>query len=142
MARFFWKMIDPDNEFEVQAKDVLQLLNMFNDQYPGVISTNAMKLAKEKLKLGYPENLVKFKDFYALMVKMPTFMYPVFKLQHALQRKFLGQKFWEDKKHMMERARKMIKRMRDSNKDPNMSNVKFGDKTTVYDTHEGKKKKK
>ena len=28
-----------------------------------------MKLAKEKLRLGYPENLVKFKDFYALMVK-------------------------------------------------------------------------
>ena len=84
-----------------------------------------MKLAKEKLRLGYPENLVKFKDF-CIMVKMPTFMYPVFKLQHALQRKFLGQKFWEEKKHMMERARKMIKRLRDSDKDPNMSNVNSG----------------
>lgn len=42
---------------------------------------------------------------------------------------------------MMERARKMIKRLRDSDQDPNMSNVKFGDNATVYDTHEAKKKK-
>ena len=141
MARFFWKIIDPENMFEAEAKDVLRLINMLSEQYPGIISTNAIKLAKSRLKLEYPENIVKYKDFYVLVTKMPTFLYPVFRLQHSIQEKFLGQKYWEDKKIMMERARQMVKKQRDSGNDPNMRQTRAGDDKKVFvDAKKNKKR--
>ena len=129
MARFFWSMIDPDGTRHATAHDVQGLLQMMDRQAPGVLSRNAMKLANTKLNMNPKtmESMVAFKDFYQLCVKMPPFLYPAFKLQHALQRKFLGQKYWEDKKVMMERARAMVKKMRDDGSDPNMQQSKKGD---------------
>ena len=71
---------------------------------------------------------------------MPTFLYPVFRLQHSIQEKFLGQKYWEDKKIMMERARQMVKKQRDSGNDPNMRQTRAGDDKKVF--VDAKKKKK
>ena len=58
---------------------------------------------------------------------MPPFLYPAFKLQHAMQKKFFGQKYWENKKIMHHEARILVKKLRDSGNDPNLVEPKFGD---------------
>ena len=129
LCRFFWHMIDPEGTREAKASEVKQLLDMMDNQAPGVLTVNARKLAVTKLNLR-PSNVdgvIKFDDFYNLCVKMPPFLYPAFKLQHAMQKKFFGQKYWENKKIMHHEARILVKKLRDSGNDPNLVEPKFGD---------------
>jgi hypothetical protein len=107
---FSFAFFDTDKSGQIDMNELKALIEMQIKGAPPFL--NKAKILNVASKMD-PKGMMSFEAFKVFDEKFPLLLYPVFRIQNALQTECLGIKFWEDRKVLFSETRKEIKEERE-----------------------------
>lgn len=104
LIKFVFAWYDDAGYGVMENEDFKQLLASFHPRHSDEHVARALK------ELDLPEGgTLSFETFEKLAKKLPHLLYPAFRVQDKMKKKFIGVRFWKRKLELYEEAKELIK---------------------------------
>ena len=127
LLRLIFHYGDDDNSGFMDKQEMKTLLDMCVETEPKVVTAGQVARVMNKYQLD-KDGRITYDEFRDMNLAYPSLMYPMYKFQHAMTTKILGQAFWESKKAKFMRAREMVKRKRERKRRKMMEELQKADR--------------